>query len=86
MKLKTCFVIRQLAGEHIMIAAGSDTFSGMVRSNATAAFIINCLKEDTTKEEIVAKMMEKYDAPQDLNEKSVEDILNQLRSIDAIEA
>ena len=56
----------------------------MVRSNKTAGFIIECLKEEVTKEDIIGKMSEKYDAPRVQIEKDVVGVLEQLRSIGAI--
>ena len=68
-----------------MIATGNTDFNGMVKSNKTAAFIINCLKEDTTKEEIISRMMSKYDADKKIIEADVDKILNVLYEIDAVE-
>lgn len=85
MKIKEGFVTRDVAGEQIMVATGAAKFSGLVRSNASAAFIINSLKQDVTKEDIVASMMEKYDAPKEVLEADVEKVLSALRSIGAID-
>ena len=57
----------------------------MIRSNKTAGFIVECLKSEVTKEEIITKMLEKYDAPRELIEKDVEKILGQLQNIGAID-
>ena len=57
----------------------------MVRSNKTAGFIVECLKSGVSKEDIITKMLEKYDASRELIEKDVEKILAQLRSIGAID-
>jgi hypothetical protein len=86
MKLKEGFVTRQMGDEQIMVATGDVRFSGIVRSNTTAAFIVECLKEDTTKERIVDAMAAEYDAPRDVLEEAVEGILNKLRSIGALDA
>ena len=85
MKLKTGFITHESNGEHITVTAGNTTFNGMVRSNATAGFIVECLKKDTTKEEIIQKMSDTYDAPREVLEKDVEKILEQLHSIGAID-
>ena len=85
MKLKEGFVSRNMGNSEIMVATGSANFSGMVRLNATAAFIVSCLKQETTKEQIVAVMAEKYDAPQDVLAENVEKVLSSLRSIGAID-
>ncbi len=46
---------------------------------------VDCLKEETTEEAIVAKMCEKYDAPQAVLAADVREILDTLRSIHALE-
>ena len=60
-------------------------FSGLIRSNKTAAYIINCLKAETTPEQIIELMIAKYDAPRDALEKDVQTIIKKLRGIDAID-
>ena len=85
MKLKDGFITHETNGEQIMVAAGNANFAGLVRSNKTAAFIVECLKMDTTSEEIVNLMVEKYDAPKEIIARDVERILNKLRSIGALD-
>ncbi len=85
MKLKNNFITHEIGDDQIMIATGNTDFNGMVKSNKTAAFIINCLKEDTTKEEIISRMMNKYDADKKIIEADVDKILNVLYEIDAVE-
>lgn len=84
MKLKEGFITQDINGEQIMVATGNVKFSGMVRSNSVAAFIVDCLKEEITKEEIVDRMLKSYDAPREVMENDVENILSKLRSIDAL--
>ena len=85
MKLKNGFITHESNGEHITVTAGSTAFNGMMRSNTTAGFIIECLKKETTKEEIIQKMSDTYDAPVEVLEKDVDKILEQLHSIGAID-
>lgn len=84
MKLKENFVTQEIDGEQIMVAAGGD-FAGMVRSNATAAFIVDCLKTDTTQEAILDAMCRKYDAPREIMAAGVNKVLNNLRRIGALD-
>lgn len=84
MKLKENFVTQEIDGEQIMVAAGGD-FAGMVRSNATAAFIVDCLKTDTTQEAILDAMCRKYDAPREVMAAGVNKVLNNLRRIGALD-
>ena len=85
MKLKDGFITHESNGEHITVTAGNTAFTGMVRSNSTAGFIVECLKKETTKEEIIKKMLETYDASKEVLENDVEKILEQLHSIGAID-
>ena len=84
MKLKKGFVTHNSNGEQILVAADG-SFNGIAKSNKTAAFIVDCLKEETTKEEIIDKMVRVYDAPRETIEKDVTKIIEQLNAIGAIE-
>ncbi len=84
MRLKDGFITHVTGGEQIMVGTGSVSFAGLVRSNSTAAFIVDMLKADTTKADIVDAMEAVYDAPREVLEKDVESILEKLRGIGAL--
>lgn len=84
MKLKKEFVTHELGEEQIMVSA-SGTFNGFLKSNKTAAYIVELLKNEITKEEIVSKMLEKFDAPEEVISKDVEKILEVLRKVGALD-
>lgn len=84
MKLKDGFVTHETEKEQIMVGAGTG-FSGLVKSNKTAAFIIDCLKAEVTEEEIVAKMLEKYNAEKNQVAADVKMVLDNLRKIGALD-
>ena len=84
MKLKEDFILHETNGQQVMVSTGASSFSGLVRTNKTAAFILECLKEETTEDGIVKAMLEKYDAPEELIRRDVARILDKLRSIGAI--
>ena len=75
MKLNRNFVTQNVGDTQFMVATGSESFSGMVRSNRSAAFIIDSLRYETTKEEIVEKMLE--------NDAYCPDILTQVSAINS---
>ena len=85
MKLKTNFVTQEIEGTQFLVPLGREDFHGMVRSNKTAAFIVDCLKEETAPEKIVDAMCSRYKAPREVIAADVEEILNRLRSIHALE-
>lgn len=85
MKIKETFITQEFDGEQVMVSVGNADFVGMVRSNATAAFIVDCLKEDTTRDAIVDAMCAKYDAPRSVIAEGVDDVIGKLRSIGALD-
>ena len=84
MKLNPKFLTHETKGEHITVSTTGTKFNGLIRSNPTAAFIVESLKNDTTEREIVDKMLAKYDVDRDTAEKDVADIISKLRSIGAV--
>lgn len=84
MKLKDTYIIHESMGEHILLDTSS-SFAGLIRNNKTAAFIVACLKEDTTEERIVEAMLEKYDAPRAVIAKDVANAIATLRKVGALD-
>lgn len=84
MKLKSTFITHNTGTEQLMISADG-SFSGMVRSNPTAADIIDLLKTERTEQEIISLMLEKYDADPEIIREDVELVLRSLRGIGAID-
>ena len=85
MKLNKGFITHDDGAQKLIVSTGATKFSGLVRSNETAGFIISCLENDTTEAEIVEKMQEKYDGPKEAMERDVKKIIEQLRKIGAID-
>lgn len=86
MRLKEGFITHTIQDTQMMVAAGeaAKSFHGLIRSNETAAFIVDCLKTDTTEEAIVDSLMSEYDVPREIAEQDVRYILDKLRGIEAI--
>ena len=84
MKLKDTYIPHDSDGEQILLDTSS-SFAGLIRSNKTAAFIVECLKEETTQEKIVEAMFEKYDAPKDVLAKDVSEVIEKLRKVGALD-
>ena len=60
MKLNPKFLTHVTKGEHYMISTSDTKFKGIVKNNETAAFIVECLKADTTESTIVDKLLAEY--------------------------
>ncbi len=85
MKLKSSFITHEVADEHITVSTSNAQFAGLIRSNETAAFIIESLKKDTTPEEIAKALCDKYEAQFEMVLADVIGAINSLREIGAID-
>lgn len=81
MRIKDHFVLREVAGEMVAVTAGNSEgkFWGMVQMNATGVFIWNCLQEDVSREEILKKMLKKYDIDAQTAQKDLDLVLERFR-------
>ena len=85
MKLDPRFLTHATKGGHYLVAMGDVKFKGIVKNNNTAAFIVECLKQDVTEKAIVEKLMEEYPkADPEIVSRDVGNIIGKLRSIGAI--
>ena len=85
MKLKKEFVTHESNGESILVSTGTDSFLGMVRGNKTLGAILEQLQEETTEDQIVAAMKQRFDAPEDVIRRDVEKAIAKLREVGAID-
>mgnify|MGYP002625176857 CR=1 FL=1 len=87
MKLKEGFITQDFRGQQLMVAAGpaAKLFHGLVRSNETAAFIVDRLKTETTKAGIVRALLAEYEVDEQTAAADVAGIIERLRGIGAIE-
>lgn len=69
----------------MMVCIGKNAFHGVVRSNKTAAEIIDLLNLETTREQIIQEMKKKYDVPENLIAVDVDLVIRNLRQIGALE-
>ncbi len=85
MKLKDAFISKRIQNDVIVVSTEKDIFNGIVNANESAGFIIECLKADTTREEIIEKMIKKYDASVEIITADVDKVIESLRGINAID-
>lgn len=85
MKLRKEFITYSADGQEIMVSTDTQLFSGYVRGNETAGVIIDCLKKETTEDQIVDRLMEEFDGDISVIRNDVEKILLKLKEINAIE-
>ena len=85
MKLNSNFLTHTIDDTRFLVPVGAEAFHGLVRGNASAGFLIELLKEETSEEALVDAMCRKYDAPRETVAADVREFLDKLRELDAIE-
>lgn len=85
MKLSRKFIMHKMKNSMVLIPSGEVSFSGVVKGNATLEAILELLKTDTTREEIIAAMKERFDAPEETITADVDRALSELERIGALE-
>lgn len=82
MKLKYNFAINEIADKTVAVALGGD-FNGILKMNATGAYIFRMLQNDVTEEEIVAAMEKDFtDATKEEIKETVDEFIAELKKSD----
>lgn len=81
MKIKNELMLREIAGNYIIVPVGGELvdLNAMININDTGAFIFKALSEDTTPEEIVKLMTKEYDIDIETAKNDVNEFIEVLR-------
>ena len=73
MKIKEGYLLREVAGNYIVVAVGEAVkeFNGLVNLNESAAFLWKQLEEDKTEEQLGAALLSEYEVEE---QKAKEDV------------
>lgn len=85
MKLRSEFITYDNEGTQILVSVDNKLFSGLAQGNRTAAFLIDLLKQDTSEEQLTEALLERYEVDRDVAAADVHRIVEQLRSIRALD-
>ena len=87
MKIKEGFVIREIAGECIVIALGSASriFNGMIKLNDTGKIIWEKLSEGCEREDLILAIQAEYEVDRATVEADVDRMLDVLKGANILE-
>ena len=85
MKLKEEFIVHNVGDETLLVPTAGADFHGLVQGNKTVDVILNCLMKDTTEEEILFSLKEKFDGNEADMRADIADVISKLRAIGAID-
>ena len=81
MKLVPGFVVREVGGKTLAVATGklAEKFHGMITLSGSGKEIFEALREETTEEKIVDKLLEIYAVDRETAESDVNRFVGELR-------
>ncbi len=87
MKINKEFALREIAGEYILVPVGEAalSFNGMMTTNAVGAFICEALKEDCTREALMARLLAEFEAEEARIAADLDVFLGRLRSLSLLD-
>ena len=87
MKVNSDFVMRNIAGENILVPTGeaAEKFNGMITMNEVAAFMWQNIDEVESKEDLVKMVLNEFEVDEETDTRDVENFINELSSINMIE-
>lgn len=80
MKLEKEFVLREIAGDYVIIPTGKTVldFNGMITVNEVGVEIWKMLQEEVTFDEIVQRILNEYDVEEETVRSDVREFLDKL--------
>ena len=86
MKVPSDFILREIAGEYILVPVGSAAaqFNGLITLNETARTIFLALAQERTVEELTDAVTAEYEVDRVTARADVEEFLRQLREVGAL--
>lgn len=80
MKRNTNFILREIAGENILVATGeaAQIFNGMITLNEVASFIWKNIDECKTVDKLIASILDEFDIDDETARRDIESFTAEL--------
>ena len=87
MKTKQGFMLRSVAGRHVVVAVGKASldFNGLITLNDTGAFLWEQLSKGCTYDELLSAMLETYEVDEATAREGIDSFLETARGADLME-
>ena len=88
MKIDKKFVLREIAGEYIIIPTGKTAldFNGLITVNEVGVSLWKMLQDEVTFDDLVQGILDEYDVEEDVAREDIQEFLDQLVNRGIIEA
>ncbi len=86
MKIKENYILRSIAGEHIVVPVGKEavTFNGIMTLNQSGKLLFEALQNDIKESDLVKVLLDEYEVTEDVARQDVEAFLAKLKEKDLL--
>lgn len=87
MKLHSDSIMQHIGDEAVLVPIGAagERFHGVLRLNSSAAFLLRCLQQETDEAALLSAMEQEYEGTPEQFRRSVDQTLEALRSVGALQ-
>ncbi len=87
MKIKGTFVLRDIAGDIVIVPVGETalSYNGMITTTKTGAAIWEALEKECTREELIQNLLDRFEVDYETVVKDTDEFLERLRKMELIE-
>lgn len=85
MKLKDGFILRDVAGEHVVLSASADVdFNGMITLNDTGCTLWNRLQSEAELSDLTAALLDEYEVDEATARAAAQRFVDRLKELDLL--
>ena len=85
MKIKSGFILREIAGEHVLMFLDASLKNKVITLNETGAFLFNLISEGKDEKELVTALLSEYEIDEASATNDVKKFIEALSSMGALE-
>lgn len=85
MKIRDGYLLKEVAGNHVVVPVGNVSFNGMLSLNETGVLIWKKLQDGCTEEDLVAAFLEEYDVSEERAKNDVSVFVEKLKNAGVID-
>lgn len=87
MKIKKGFMLREVAGNYVVVAVGeaSKNFNGVINLNESGAFLWKKLADGIEQDELIKELLNEYEVSEEIANNDVKAFIKKLKEADILE-
>lgn len=86
MRIKKDFVLREIAGDYVIVPVGESMrgINGIISVNEVGALLWKCLQQEQTEADLIKAVLDEYDVSEENARDDIREFLDEMRKNDLI--